>query len=98
MCVLPVEKILALFVLVRSGDLIDRRAEAIGLLGEILSALSLCMGGSDPIVSNSVMPDTLEACMDQADILMSEPTTQAINPALLALLLKIAELLIKKYL
>jgi hypothetical protein len=108
--VIKVNCVLDLIGLVRTGDLVPNRAAILQHVGCITGSLGKYMEGStDSVQSLPATSDDLTNCIDDLEFLVlpaitgttldqSPSDTVAINPALLALLLKIAELLIKKYL
>ena len=100
--VIRVDCVLEILRIIRSGDVLPARAELLQHVGCVLGSLGKYLEGDVSIAATGCeTPCTLEECADELERMLPSQeaaSVVAINPALLALLLKIAELLIKKYL
>lgn len=100
---IKVQCVLEIVRIIRSGDVLAARAELLQHVGCVIGSLGKYMEGTvDAMaVGAAGVPCSLEECADELERLCpstEEASVMAINPALLALLLKLAELLIEKYL
>lgn len=100
--VIQVDCVLDVLRIIRSGEVLAARAELLQHVGCLVGSLGKYLEGEVSIAVAAF--DTfcsLEECADELERMLpsqESATVLAINPALLALLLKIAELLISKYL
>lgn len=100
--VIQVDCILDVLTIIRSGDLIGSRAQVLQHVGCVVGSLGKYLEGDLVTVSAlGALPCSLEECADELERSLpsaEEASTLALNPALIALLMRIAELLIQKYL
>jgi len=101
--VIQVDCVLDILRIIRSGDVLSARAELLQHVGCVVGSLGKYLEGEASIAASAPCPTpcTLEECADELERMLPSQeaaSVVAINPALLALLLKIAQLLIEKYL
>jgi len=103
-----VDCLFEVFRIVRSGGLVDQKAEVLQHVGCVLGSLGSYLGGepdlltSQPEAPPAPAPATLEECVDQLETQMTAVQglgrERAISPATWALILKLIELILTKFL
>ena len=101
---IPVGCVMELVGIVRSGDLLVAKADVLKHAGCILGSIGAYIDADTTPVMHADccdLPCTLEEAAQECEAALAPVdgvVTMAINPAVLALILKFAELLIAKYL
>lgn len=91
---------LAIVRIVRSGEAIEKRAELLKHAGCLIGCLGAYLDGGEeqtPFATAGELPQELEACCDEVEAQLSGEA-YSVNPLVVSLLLKLAELVIRKYL
>lgn len=91
---------LELVGIARAGELLERKSEVLVHVGCITGCLGAYLGGEDTqVFGSAAAPDDLEACCNELEAACAsgdEPEAFGLNPVAMALLLKLAELLLKR--
>ena len=101
---LPVGCVMELVGIVRSGDLLSAKADVLKHAGCILGSLGAYIDQDTTPLTHADccdLPCTLEEAAQECEAALAPVdgvATMAINPAVLALILKFAQLLLEKYL
>lgn len=99
--------VVELVKIARSGDALSQKSEVLKHAGCVVGCLGAYVEQFEsprPSVGAAELPDTVEGCCDAIENAMPEDTDgseegfRAINPIVLALILKLIEKLIAKYL
>lgn len=92
---------LAIVKIVRSGEALEQRAELLKHAGCLIGCLGAYLDdGSEeprPFATSGQLPQELGVCCDEVEAALSGEG-YAVNPLVVSLLLKLAELVIRKYL
>ena len=93
---------LELVNIIRSGEIVERKGEALMHAGCIVGCLGASLKGDDGEQvfgqAPNAAPDDLESCCNELEAICggTEPEVYGLNPMVVALLLKLAELLLKR--
>jgi hypothetical protein len=85
--------------IVRAGEALERKSELLKHIGCIVGCMGAFTDNADAPqpFGEVVLPDDLESCCNEVEAVCSGEG-YAINPAVVALLLKLVELVLNKYL
>lgn len=100
---IQVSCVMEIITAIRSGDAIAKKGELLQHVGCVLGSLGAYIGPDSQLFAASgvALPCDIEEACNVVEIVLSSPPedgVMAINPAVLALILKLVELLISKYL
>jgi len=100
---IQVSCVMEIITAIRSGDVLSNKGELLQHVGCVLGSLGAYIGPDSQLFAAVAvdMPCTIEEACDECEAAVvgaGEDGLMAINPAVLALILKLVELLISKYL
>lgn len=86
--------------IVRSGEAVEKRAKLLKHIGWLSGCLGAYMDDGDeqtPFATSGELPQDLEACCDEVEAQLSGEA-YSVNPLVVSLVLKLVELVVRKYL
>lgn len=94
-----ISTVLEIIALVRSGDLIERRLEALELVGNLLIQLAAVLE-DNPIFADAPTepPDSLEDCVEELETQLANPDAATVSPMVIMLVTQLAKLVIERLL